>query len=73
MGRAATPVRMGGDPGGGGKGIDGQDRERVGRDDGEEKQGSGGEHGKGREEKADRRRMRRVLPACTPYTLHPPP
>ena len=65
---------MGRGPGGGGTGANGQDRERMGRDDREEEQGAGGERGRRREEEADRRWIDRAFPHLyTICTLHPPP
>ena len=60
---------MGRGPGGGGTGANGQDRERMGRDDREKKQGAGDERGRRRKEEADRGRIDRTPPTCTPYTL----
>ena len=61
---------MGRGPGGGGTGANGQDRERMGRDDREEEQGAGGERGGRREEEADRGRIDRTLPHL--YTIYSP-
>ena len=61
---------MGRGPGGSGTGANGQDRERMGRDDREEEQGAGGERGRRREEEADRGRIDRTLPHL--YTIYSP-